>query len=309
MLGTEFTFIVMGEKEQFGGLEERLFHLFKSSFILNCELDDAAVTAEELKTLEELDALEVLDNLEELLKDLLNVKEQFSRSDAAELAARAEQFEAMLQKLEGEVRGHIRVEHQLKLHVDNTQGKLEEVEALHAKAQQTIKQLEEQLSSTAGSTPVNAVELAQRAEALERKDRVIAQLEKENTGLKLQLKERLAELELLKKQPNKSRHDPVSTLDMVKKRISDKSEELNKLQARLTQKVVDAKHPIKITRDKLRGSRKLTEADLLRGSPYVLKKTNEDLRVSGRTTRSTSRQHMRSYSDQRSHYAKRAPSR
>ena len=37
-------------------------------------------------------------------------------------------YEAMLIKLEGEVRTHIRIEQQLKLHIENTQQKVEDLE-------------------------------------------------------------------------------------------------------------------------------------------------------------------------------------
>ena len=37
-------------------------------------------------------------------------------------------YESMLQKLEAEVRNHIRVEQQLKLHIETMQGKMEEYE-------------------------------------------------------------------------------------------------------------------------------------------------------------------------------------
>lgn len=83
------------------------------------------MTEEEIKTLEELDATEVLENFTELINDLLKFKRNFSDSNEASLAERAEQFEGMLQKLEGDVRDHIATEHQLRLHMENSQSKSE----------------------------------------------------------------------------------------------------------------------------------------------------------------------------------------
>ena len=109
-------------------LEKGLSGLFRYAFITNCHLDKASITEEEVSTLEELDSLEVLENLKDVVMSLLNFKKENVDSDVAELAEKADQFEAMLQKLEGEVREHIRIEHQLRLHDENTQAKLEEAE-------------------------------------------------------------------------------------------------------------------------------------------------------------------------------------
>lgn len=82
---------------------------FSSYFIRNCEIDDDDVTNEELDTLKELDNLEVFENMQELVTDLLSFKNEAKKEDKFELIQRCEQFENMLQKLEGEVRNHIRV--------------------------------------------------------------------------------------------------------------------------------------------------------------------------------------------------------
>lgn len=90
-----------------------LHEVFKNSFITHCQLNEESVTQEELKTLKELDDLEVLENLQDLLSELFRFKQEHKRSDISELIQRAAQFEAMIQKLEGEVRNHIRVIHYL----------------------------------------------------------------------------------------------------------------------------------------------------------------------------------------------------
>lgn len=105
------------------------FHdLFKFVFVSNCELDEESVTEEERKTLEELDGVEVLENLRDIVTELLNLKREMKKSDEAELLKRTKQLETLLQKLEGEVRNHISVEHQLKLHIDSLQSRLDELE-------------------------------------------------------------------------------------------------------------------------------------------------------------------------------------
>ena len=48
-------------------------------------------------------------------------------------------YEQMLQKLEEEVRGHIRVEQQLKLHIDNLQSKMEDDEKAAKESQDSLK--------------------------------------------------------------------------------------------------------------------------------------------------------------------------
>jgi hypothetical protein len=59
----------------------------------------------------------------------------------------------MLQKLEADIRGHIRLEHEMKLHLDYLEGKVEELENASLKSSQDkksftkkIKDLEEKLA-------------------------------------------------------------------------------------------------------------------------------------------------------------------
>lgn len=101
----------MPEEVNFQEVAKTLHEVFKNAFMTNCTLDEESVTQEELQTLQELDDLEVLENLKDLLSELLSFKTNHKRSDLAELTQRAQQFEAMIQKLEGEVRNHIRVKH------------------------------------------------------------------------------------------------------------------------------------------------------------------------------------------------------
>ena len=99
----------MSEEINVNEVTASLHELFKYAFITNSHLDEDSVTQEEMKTLTELDSFEVLENFKDLLVDLLNFKRDNRQSDTAELNKRSQQFESMIQKLEGEVRNHIRV--------------------------------------------------------------------------------------------------------------------------------------------------------------------------------------------------------
>ena len=119
-----------------------LKEIFKSAFINNCNLDDSSVTDDELRTLEELDQVEVVDNIKNLIEALLAFKSNYKSASTGELAIRCDQLEKMLQKQESEVRNHIKIEHQLKLHIDTNQQKILELEKNYSEAQATIKELE-----------------------------------------------------------------------------------------------------------------------------------------------------------------------
>ena len=91
------------------GILSKYKEAFSGYFIQNCEIDEDKVTSEEFETLKDLDDLEVHENLNELMSNLLTFKNEAKKSDKFELIQRCELFESMLQKLEAEVRNHIRV--------------------------------------------------------------------------------------------------------------------------------------------------------------------------------------------------------
>jgi hypothetical protein len=43
------------------------------------------------------------------------------------------EYEKMLQKLEADIRGHIRLEHEMKIHLDYLEGRVEELENIQSK--------------------------------------------------------------------------------------------------------------------------------------------------------------------------------
>jgi len=115
---------------EFHDVDLGLKALFTFAYTKNCTLEHETLTEEDRRTLADLDSLEVLENFKDLVLDLLNCKQDFRATDKSELAQRSEQFEVMLQKLESEVRGHIRVEQQLKLHLEVAQARVDEIEKL-----------------------------------------------------------------------------------------------------------------------------------------------------------------------------------
>jgi len=90
-------------------LETGLRDLFHKAYLSNCELEDEELTEADRSTLEDLDCLEILENFKDLVNSLLSCKRDFKQTDKSDIASRCEQFETMLQKLEAEVRNHIRV--------------------------------------------------------------------------------------------------------------------------------------------------------------------------------------------------------
>jgi valyl-tRNA synthetase len=92
---------------------------------IHSELDDSVLELTEVLRLEPVQALELIS---ENIKDLLKVKRNFVMIDEYKNYKAHEQYQKALQKLEGEVRHHIKIEQQMKLHIDSTQAKLEELE-------------------------------------------------------------------------------------------------------------------------------------------------------------------------------------
>lgn len=102
--------------------------LFTRCFVENCEIDTDEITDEERQALGELEPAEVFENFSDLITDLLKFKKQYISTEQADLVKRVNSFEAMIQKLESEVRSHIAGQHQLKILVENYQAKVQELE-------------------------------------------------------------------------------------------------------------------------------------------------------------------------------------
>ena len=283
-------------------LEKGLYGLFRHIFITNCQLDKASVTEEELRTLEELDSLEILENLKDVSLELLKFKKENVDTDVAELAEKSEKFESMLQKLEGEVREHISLEHQLRLHSENIQSKLDEAEIELEKCHKQIKEMKGEHDSTSNKqfedkllTQIAKVSKSHKenpdrirkeyesrlTDALQKKDYKIKIIEEENLNLKNRLEEKNKEIESLRN--NKTRVIKTHVrVDSVRKRCLEKP---------------DANRRPKTVK---RGTIKPPVKKAERNSPIMFAKRNSYV----------SRQHIRSFSEHNKNILnKRAPSR
>lgn len=90
----------------------------------------------------ELDSLEALNHLTEAVKELLGFKRTLKLMSEIKDDENTNQYQAALQKLEGEIRNHIKIEHQLRLYIEHTQQKFDESEK---NLIQTEKQLQDKI--------------------------------------------------------------------------------------------------------------------------------------------------------------------
>ena len=270
--------------------EKNFYDLFRFAFITNCHLDEASVTGEELETLEELTAEEVLENFKDLVNELLNFKKDYKGSDKAELAQRSEQFENMLQKLEAEVRNHIRIEHQLKLHIESNQHKIEELERYKQETDEKLHQYE-------GKGKVDN----RKTQVEQNKDKIVQKFEVECTKLKSLLEDKVKECEKLKKELEimKSAKYPEknsASIETLKKKMEEKVGEYNKIQHFMKEK---EKPPVRTVDRKKKKS--LDENSRNSPSPFRTKKDNDSTLSESRPStakKTPSRAHARSNSDQ-----------
>ncbi len=202
-----------------GDVETGLRELFKKAYFRNCEIEGEQLTEGDRETLEDLDSIEILENLKDLLENLLSAKQDLKHTDRAELVSRCEQFESMLQKLEADVRMHIRVEQQLKLHADATEAKLEELFAqkesgalLRGKENEALRRQSESSTDLPGTEdgPVMShrrvlsmeegreVGAARLYESAQQLHHSLLRLEKESMRLKVELDKRGVEMEKVK---------------------------------------------------------------------------------------------------------------
>ena len=103
----------------FADADSGLYQLFKFAYLTNCELEKQTLGKQDYSTLEDLSKLEILDNFKDLTVDLLNFKKQVKECDKDNIYRTNEQYQGIIQKLEGDVRNHISIEQQLRLHIDD----------------------------------------------------------------------------------------------------------------------------------------------------------------------------------------------
>ena len=56
-------------------------------------------------------------------------------------------YEKIIQKLEADIRGHIRLEHEMKIHMDYLEGKVEKFEKDETKTKNEVAQLQKKVAS------------------------------------------------------------------------------------------------------------------------------------------------------------------
>ncbi len=116
--------------------------------------------AEERAKLNDVDLFTVLDYIRSTVEILMNLKSEEAAEphsvapgseSGGELgpAEQAKEYELMIQKLEEEARNHVRVEQQLKLHLESLQFKLDDLERLKEENGVLIKSLNEVLLRSA----------------------------------------------------------------------------------------------------------------------------------------------------------------
>lgn len=196
---------------------------------------------------------EVLDNFKDLVKELLNFKRDYKSTDKAELAQRSVQFENLLQKLEAEVRNHISIEHQLKIIIENTQHKVDELEKFKSEAH--LKLLD--------SDDRHKIKID--------KDRNLRALEIECGKLKSLLEDKVKECEKLKKDLDKVKvlYRTEKNNAGIKKILEDKALEINKVHA------IKGKDEKNTVRPLSRKGKSIEDATRSTPSPFRVKKENE----------------------------------
>ena len=113
----------------------------------------------------ELDSQEALNHISEAMKDLLGFKRSLKLVSEIKDDENTNQYQAALQKLEGEIRNHIKIEHQLRLYIEHTQQKFDESEK---NLIQTEKQLQDKIFAYERERTVLEQTLKARVEELQR---------------------------------------------------------------------------------------------------------------------------------------------
>ena len=301
-----------------GNIEKGIRQLFTYAFITNCSLDEESITSTESKTLEELDQSEVLENLKDLVLSLLKFKSNFKSSDKLELVTRTEQFETLLQKHEAEIRNHIRIEHQLKLHIENSQHRIDELEKAHDLDKNYIEELEEKYSKKGlknsefnkGKKSELEEKIKSLLETIEKKEKNTQKVEYENMKLRTLLEEKAREFELVKKELGKLTKITPREKDLQ----GSKSEyfkhkiDIYKSHLRKEKSPTDVRQQLRSTKRSL-GE---TEFHKLSMSPYTKKEyssTNKKEETKSSAKIPQTKRHLRTISDQKFLSSKRTPSR
>ena len=215
-------------------LEKEIRNLFKDTYLANCKLENIQTSVSEATEASKDDIFNVISNLRLIITSLLSFKQSSILDDKSELIQRNEQFENMLQKLEADIRNHIRVENQLKLHIESNQVQTAKIETEKNKE---IKTLNEQLKSfNTEKTSSKESEYLEKIEILEnslaKKDKIIYKLEIDFVKLKTMI-------EANERRPKKAeKFEKKKKFEDLKDKIEQKKLGLQRIQTLLKQNSV-----------------------------------------------------------------------
>ena len=218
----------------FKTLDKEVRDLFLKVFTANCMIEDSGITPEEVNTIRQIDIHDVIENLTDLITNLITFKQEYINSNEGELVKRSEQFEALLQKSEAEVRNHISVEHQLKLHIESNQIISDNLELENNKHISEIKELQEKVKY-AGKLKIDRKEskealekITRLEERLQKKQMVINKLETELQETRETLRMHIGDKEKYNYKGGKDKKEEV--IEEIKKKFEEKAVGLQKLQ-------------------------------------------------------------------------------
>ena len=268
----------------------KLRELLKDIFIAKCHLEEASMTNEEEESINELDSNELIENIKDIIYELISFKREFLKLDKAELIKRSEQFEIMLQKLEAEVRNHISIEHQLKLHIENNQAQTEELEGKNNKYIEQIRELNEKIKNNAKGH-IDKKEIRDNIEKIEKlehnlmkKDMIIKQLEAEIYKNKRNTEVGESRDNNAKKNEYKRGKEKSEDIEAIKQKFEEKAADLMKIEQIIREK--NTPKPMKERKQSLRKS--INESDSVK---HKIVDSKNSIKLK-------SRSHSRSSSDQ-----------
>ena len=113
---------------------------------------DSAVPVSDLSQVLKLDPGEALAQAKDRVAELVKFKRDVMMTREYEDFRTMQQYQGALQKLESEVRNHIKVEQQLKIHIENLHGRMEDTERDSEKLKKENRHLTDKLKETLEDT-------------------------------------------------------------------------------------------------------------------------------------------------------------
>ena len=141
-----------------------------------------------------LDVPSSLDHLEAAIRELLGAKRELLEMSMYSAVVDAERYGKAMQKLEGEIRGHIQAEHQMALHIELLQQKVEDDEKEKTRLIESYEELMQKLQSDCDALSLKLKLYENRAtdrppSAMRKATKSVADLKFRKLPLPLSLKE------------------------------------------------------------------------------------------------------------------------